>query len=183
MKLRLLLAVVSLLSFASLAGAVTLTIGPGFGGSPNSSDVNLGVTRTAIDLGSPASATGTVTAVHFYWSQAGCANAAKVKFFHRSGNTLTMYAERGPFTPSANDYTTAITAVNVTQGDLIGITRLAACGNVGAFVGITSGPYVEYGSDVGVGAVTARAGNLNGLDEPACSAMMLRWIILLDVRL
>src|SRR6266478_4531096 len=103
---------------ATLFGQV-LTIGPGFGGSPNSSDLAIAATRTDIDLVSPASATGTVVSVHVYWSSAGCTNALKIKFFHRSGNTLTMTAERGPFTPNGGESTLVMSpAVSVQQGDL-----------------------------------------------------------------
>src|SRR5258707_6605730 len=74
-----------------------LNIGASFSGSPNSSDLNVAPTRTDVDLTGPASGTGTVTSVHVYWSQAGCSNAIKIKFFLRSGNTFTMTAERVPF--------------------------------------------------------------------------------------
>src|SRR6185436_6158075 len=86
-SVRVSILVVLLLSSATLVGQV-LTIGPGFSGSPNASDSNVAAVRTDIDLVSPASATGTVTSVHVYWSQSGCTNALKIKFFRRSGNTL-----------------------------------------------------------------------------------------------
>src|SRR5882724_4183688 len=137
-----------LLTSATLFGQA-LTIGPGFGGSPNSSDTAIGPTRTDIDLVSPASGTGTVTSVHVYWSSSGCTNAMKIKFFHRTGNTLTMTAERGPFTPAGGDNTLAMSpAVSVTQGDLIGVARVANCGNAGSFFGFPSAGYVVFGSDV-----------------------------------
>src|SRR5258706_13540602 len=116
-----------------------LTIGPGFGGSPNSSDSATGPVRTDIDLVAPASATGSVTSVHVYWSSSGCTNAMKIKFFHRSGNTLTMTAERGPFTPTGGDNTIAMSpVVPVQQGALIGVARVANCGNAGTFFGFPS---------------------------------------------
>src|SRR4051794_18996389 len=74
-----------------------LTIGPGFSTNPNSSDINFGSTQTDIDLVAPASGTGSVSSVHLHWAATGCTNALKIKFFRRSGNTLTMTAERGPF--------------------------------------------------------------------------------------
>ena len=126
-----------------------LTIGPGFGGSPNSSDSAIAPVRTDIDLAGPASATGSVTSVHVYWSSSGCTNAFKIKFFRRSGNTLTMTTERGPFTSTSNDMTLAMSpAVPVLQGDLIGIARVANCGNPGGFFGITTAGFLAYGSDV-----------------------------------
>lgn len=150
-----------LFSSATLFGQV-LTIGPNFSGSPNSSDSNVAPVRTDIDLVSPASATGTVTSVHVYWSQTGCANALKIKFFHRSGNTLTMTAERGPFTSTTSDLTLTMSpAVAVQQGDLIGVARIASCGNPGSFFGFPSAGYVAFGSDV-TGSVDITAGSLAG---------------------
>jgi len=90
-----------------------------------------------------------VNTVHVYWSQAGCTNAIKIKFFHRNGNTLTPYANLGPFTPATNDNTITLSpAVTVTQGDLIGVARVANCGNPGGLFGIVSTGYVAFGSDV-----------------------------------
>ncbi|HEV7487387.1 MAG TPA: hypothetical protein VGQ65_17080 [Thermoanaerobaculia bacterium] len=126
-----------------------LTIGSSFSGAPNSSDLNIAAVRTDVDLTSPASGTGTVTSVHVYWSQAGCSNAIKIKFFRRSGNTLTMTAERGPFSSVGADNNFAMSpAVPVQQGDLIGVARVANCGNPGTFFGFVSAGHVEFGSDV-----------------------------------
>src|SRR5216684_1901784 len=139
-----------------------LTIGPGFGGSPNSSDSAVAAVRTDIDLAGPASATGTVTSVHTYWSSGGCTNAMKIKFFRRSGNTLTMTAERGPFTPTGGDNTIAMSpAVPVLQGDLIAVARVANCGNAGTFFGFPSAGNVVFASDV-TGSVDITAGFLSG---------------------
>ncbi|MEA2344558.1 MAG: hypothetical protein QOF63_2727 [Thermoanaerobaculia bacterium] len=126
-----------------------LTIGNSFSSSPNASDLNIAATRTDIDLAGPASGTGTVTSVHVYWSQAGCSNAIKIKFFRRSGNTLTMTAERGPFSSvGADNNFTMSPAVPVQQGDLIGVARVASCGNPGTFFGFASAGHVEFPSDV-----------------------------------
>ncbi|HXA18584.1 MAG TPA: hypothetical protein VN380_16440 [Thermoanaerobaculia bacterium] len=139
-----------------------LTIGPGFGGTPNASDSAVAPVRTDIDLVSPANATGTVSSVHVYWSSSGCANAIKIKFFHRSGNTLTMTAERGPFNSSGNDNTLAMSpVVPVQQGDLIGVARVANCGNPGTFFGITTAGNVVFGSDV-TGSVDITTGLASG---------------------
>ncbi len=139
-----------------------LTIGPGFSGSPNSSDSAVGPVRTDIDLVSPANATGTVSSVHVYWSSIGCTNAIKIKFFHRSGNILTMTAERGPFTSSGSDNTLAMSpVVSVQQGDLIGVARVANCGNPGTFFGITTAGNVVFASDV-TGSVDITTGFLSG---------------------
>ena len=152
------------LSFILLLAAVPLfsqlTIGSPFSGSPNASDQNVGPVRTDIDLTAPASGTGTVTSAHVYWSQSGCANAIKIKFFRRSGNTLTMTAERGPFSSVGADNTfTMSPAVPVLQGDLIGVARVANCGNAGTFFGFVSAGHVEFPSDV-TGSVDLSAGTL-----------------------
>jgi hypothetical protein len=139
-----------------------LTIGPGFSGSPNSSDSAVASVRTDIDLVAPASATGTVSSVHVYWSSSGCTNAIKIKFFHRTGNTLTMTAERGPFSSSGSDNTLAMSpAVPVQQGDLIGVARVANCGNPGTFFGFPSAGNVVFGSDV-TGSVDIATGFPSG---------------------
>src|SRR3954466_599515 len=135
-----------------------LTIGAAFSGAPNGSDQNVAPTRTDIDLTGPASGTGTVTSVHVFWSSTGCSNAIKIKFFRRSGNTLTMTTERGPFSSVGTDNNfTMSPAVPVQQGDLIGVARVAACGNAGTFFGFTSAGHVEFPSDV-TGSVDLSAG-------------------------
>lgn len=139
-----------------------LTIGPGWSGSPNSSDSAIASVRTDIDLVSPASATGTVTSVHVYWSSSGCTNAIKIKFFRRSGNTLTMTAERGPFSSVGSDNTFAMSpVVPVQQGDLIAVARVANCGNPGTFFGFPSAGNLVFGSDV-TGSVNISDGFLSG---------------------
>lgn len=141
-----LLAVLLLLVPAPLY-AITLTIGNE--GSANAGDGNIGPTRTDIDLVHPASHTGSVTQAKVYWSSSSCANAFKIKFFRRVGDTLTLTAERGPFTPATNLYTAALTpAVQVQQGDLIGVARLSNCGNAGSITGFPSEGYLQYVGDI-----------------------------------
>ena len=109
--------------------AQTLTIGTNFSGVPTDSDSNSTPVRTVIDSFAPASATGIVTSARVYWSQAGCPNALKVKFFRLGQSSLTMIAERGPFTPTSRDFTVSLSPpVAVQKGDLIGVTRLTNCG-------------------------------------------------------
>src|SRR5947209_6442891 len=126
-----------------------LTIGAAFSGAPNGSDQNVAPVRTDIDLTGPATGTGVVTSVHIFWSQSGCSNAIKIKFFRRSGNTFTMTTERGPFSSvtSDNNFTMSPPAP-VQQGDLIGVARVANCGNAGTFFGFTSGGHMEFPTDV-----------------------------------
>src|SRR5438067_8022066 len=139
-----------------------LTIGNAFSTSPNSSDLTVAAVRTDVDLTGPASGTGTVTSAHVYWSQSGCSNAIKSKFFRRSGNTFTMTAERGPFSSVGADNTFAISpAVPVLQGDLIGVARVANCGNPGSFFGFPTAGFVAFPSDV-TGSVDLSAGTPSG---------------------
>ncbi len=149
---RFFLSLLGALLLALPLSAVTLTVGNDVP-SPNSSDGNVGAVRTDIDLVHPATHTGNVSTAKLYWSASGCVNAFKIKFFRRVGDTLTMTAERGPFTPTANVYTATLSpAVSVQQGDLIGIARVANCGNTGAMTGFPSEGYLQYASDV-IGSV------------------------------
>src|SRR5258708_25150779 len=85
-----------------------------------------------------------------------------IKFFHRSGHTLTMTAERGPFTPTGGDNNIAMSpVVPVQQGDLIGVARIANCGNAGTFFGFPSAGNVVFSSDV-TGSVDITTGFLSG---------------------
>jgi len=137
-----------LLFVVSSAFGQALTIGLQYGGSPNASDSAVATVRTDIRL-APATANGTISSVHVYWSSSPCANVIKIKFFHRTGNTLTPYADRGPFTATTSDNTFTMTpAVNVTQGDLIGVARVANCGNAATLFGIVSTGYVAFAGDV-----------------------------------
>ncbi|HNX49780.1 MAG TPA: hypothetical protein PLS53_04710 [Thermoanaerobaculaceae bacterium] len=100
--------------------------------TPNSSDGNIGVVRTVIDLAHPANATGNLTSATFYWANTGCTNAVKVKVFRRVGDTFTLVAERGPFSPTSSPFTTPLSPpAPVLQGDLIALSRVANCGNAG----------------------------------------------------
>jgi len=151
----------ALLLFSFAALGQSLTIGLTFGGSPNASDNAVAPVRTDISL-APATASGTITTVHVYWSSSGCTNAVRIKFFHRVGNTLTPYEDRGPFTPTGGDSTITLSpAVTVRQGDYIGVARVANCGNAGTLFGIVSTGYVAFGSDV-TGPVDITAGTSSG---------------------
>lgn len=152
----------ALLFFAVTTFGQTLNIGVTYGGSPNSSDSAIAPVRTDVSLG-PATANGTVTSVHVYWSTSGCSNAIKIKFFHRVGNTLTVYDDRGPFSSggSSDNTFTMSPAVNVRQGDLIGVARVQNCGNPGTLFGIVSTGYVAFGSDL-TGSVDITSGSNQG---------------------
>lgn len=141
--------------------AVTLTIGNDVN-VPNASDGAIASIRTDIDLVNPASHSGAVATAKFYWASSSCFNAVKIKFFRRVGDTLTLTAERGPFSPTTNVYTAALSpSVSVQQGDLIGITRIANCGNAGAVSGFPSEGYLQYAGDI-TGSVAMSAGVRQG---------------------
>ncbi len=148
MKPRAVFLFVLMLLVSPLLFGQTLTVGVDIA-SPNSSDSAIAVTRTDISFDNPATATGNVTSVKVYWSSSGCANAFKIKFFHRVGDNLTMTSERGPFSSTSNVMTLTMTpSVAVQQGDLIGVARVANCGNPGSLVGIVDAGYIVYPSDV-----------------------------------
>ncbi|HUJ15202.1 MAG TPA: hypothetical protein VL284_15555 [Thermoanaerobaculia bacterium] len=153
-----------LLGFAAIASAQqdailplnTLRIGNVTNTTPDRSDMGIGsVVHTDIDLNTPATGTGTISNVYLYWNGDTCPNVAKIKFFRRSVDQLTMFAERGPFNLSGSGVIalTLTPAVSVQQGDLIGITQLTQCGSPrGWSPGSKTNGYVEYPGDV-TGAV------------------------------
>jgi len=148
MKARVALLFVLTLLVAPLTFGQTLTMGVDIA-TPNSSDTAIAPTRTDISLDNPATATGNISSVKVYWSSIGCTNALKIKFFRRVGDNLTLINERGPFTSTANPTTLAMTPpVAVQQGDLIGVARVANCGNPGTLVGIVAAGYLVYSGDV-----------------------------------
>ena len=159
--MRKIVTAVALLLLSSAAFGQALTIGLTYGGSPNASDSAIAPVRTDISL-APATANGTVTTVHVYWSANPCSNAFKIKFFHRAGNTLTPYEDRGPFSSTTPDNTITLSpAVTVRQGDLIGVARVANCGNPATLFGIVTTGYVVFGSDVTT-PVDINAGTASG---------------------
>jgi len=116
-------------------------------------DVAGATVRTDISLDNPVTADGTITVVKARWTAAGCTNGIKVKFFRRIGDTLTMIAERGPFTPAAGIATfNLVPAVDVKQGDFIGVARLTDCGSPQAMntgmVNANGYGYLQYDGDV-----------------------------------
>jgi hypothetical protein len=127
--------------------AQTLTVG-NTPTTPNSSDANLGAVRTAVDLTHPANATGSLDTANFSWSTSGCTAAAKVKVFRRVGDNFTLVAERGPFDVSTFSMTVTLSpAIPVLQGDLIGLARVASCGNPGAVSPGYDASFIEVAGD------------------------------------
>jgi len=117
--------------------------------SPNSADPSIATVRTDINLGNPANATGLVESASFSWSAFPCPAEVKIKFFRRQGSNLVFLAERGPFDVTGPLTTVdLLPSVSVEQGDLVGITRLAECGNAGSLTGIVSPGYLVYAGDL-----------------------------------
>ncbi|HEX7192724.1 MAG TPA: hypothetical protein VF381_14245 [Thermoanaerobaculia bacterium] len=116
--------------------------------SPDSGDLAVSATRTDISL-DPATASGVITSVKVYWSNAACSNAFTITFFRRAGDLLIPGSKRGPFSTTSNVMTVELTpAVSVGQGDLIGITRLSDCGNPGTATGVPTAGYLSFDEDV-----------------------------------
>ena len=144
------------LSFVASVASAQITVGV-LPTNLNSSDANFPTPQTDVSLENPATGSGTVNLVSFAWN-ADCSGAVKIKFFRRSGNTLTMIAERGPFdTRSGIRGTTATLspAVNVQPGDLIAITRLQSCGNALAEAGTGTQGYVVLQGDATSGTIAS----------------------------
>src|SRR5207244_2877909 len=83
----------------------------------------------------------------------------KIKFFRRSGNTLTLIDQRGPFSTFAIGRVTQVVPlnppVNVAAGDLIAITRVESCGNALAEAGTGTQGYVVLSGDASSGTIAA----------------------------
>jgi len=152
--MRRLLVVLSL--FVAVAASAQVTVGV-LPNTLNSSDANFPTPQTDVSLENPATGSGVITTVSFGWN-AACTGVAKIKFFRRSGNTLTMFDQRGPFDTSAGRPVQTVTlspGVNVQAGDLIGITRVVACGNALAEAGTGTQGYVVLQGDATTGTVSA----------------------------
>ena len=152
------------LSSATPLFAQLVTVGRAFSGSPNAVDAPVGaVPETDIDLTYPATATGTLTSATVFWASAPCTNGFKIKIFHRSGNTLTLAAERGPFSNTSFSATVILSPpLDVKQGDLIGVARMTSCGLATIFLNVTIDPgFVLFGGDVS-GSVNLSAAIFTG---------------------
>jgi hypothetical protein len=136
------------LVFPRVLAAQTVQIGNNLT-SVNANDIPVASVRTDIDLVQPATAAGTVDSASFFWNTGPCPDEVKIKFFRRQGDTLVFLDERGPFTADELTTTVALTPpVPVQQGDLIGISRLAECGELKTLTGIVSPGYAAYAGDV-----------------------------------
>ncbi|HEX3110880.1 MAG TPA: hypothetical protein VHU41_17405, partial [Thermoanaerobaculia bacterium] len=146
MKIRISAAVFAFLLAAPIAFAAdtAVTVGTDVT-SPNGTDVNTNAIRTDISL-DPATASGPITSVKVYWSEANCANAFYLETFRRRGDLLTPTGERGPFSVTSNVMTIDLSSqvLSVGQGDLIGIVRIGDCGAPGTLSGTSSAGYLSY---------------------------------------
>ena len=143
-------------SFVAAAAVAQISVGV-LPSTLNSSDANFPTPQTDVSLENPATAAGTIDTVTFGWN-ATCNGVAKIKFFRRSGNALTMTDQRGPFDTVAGPRSqTAVMSppVNVQAGDLIAITRVQSCGNALAEAGTGTLGYVVLQGDATSGTVSA----------------------------
>lgn len=124
----------------------------------NSSDANFPTPQTDVSLENPVGAAGVIDTVTFGWN-ATCSGVAKIKFFRRSGTTLTMTEQRGPFNTFVSgrvqQTVTLSPPVAVQAGDLIAITRVVACGNALAEAGTGTQGYVVLQGDAASGTISA----------------------------
>lgn len=106
--------------------------------------------RSYINLTAPAKLSATIRTVTFRIAGGSpivpCANGVKIKFFHRGGNQLFFFAERGPFTVNSNVMKVTLpTAVDVQAGDVIGLTLVHDC-PLGGFVNGPIGQAMKSGA-------------------------------------
>lgn len=141
----------------SAYGQFNVGVGFSYGSAqqPNTTDQALPAVRTEVSL-TAASANGQLDSIHVYWTKVDCVDAFKVKFFHRRGDTLVLYDERGPYASYQNDASTLfVPPISIQQGDLIGVARLNGCGEPGLY----AYPPFPYGS---TGRHLVFAGDVSG---------------------
>jgi hypothetical protein len=110
---------------------------------------------TVVDLTAPSTGVGSIGAVAIRSNRPSCDEGFKLRFFRRSGNTLTSIAERGPF--SLNGYHTTVqfsTPVEVQEADLIGVVALKSCMTVVGQTPVLSAQSVEFAGDVNSASIT-----------------------------
>ncbi len=165
-----LLAFAGFSALSATAAAQVLDMGNSVA-SPNADDLSPSDIRTDVDLVRPATATGTINSATFAWSATPCVSAVKIKVFRRHGSSLAFVAERGPFNVTASPETVTLSpAIDVEQGDLLGIARVANCGNAGTLTGIVSEGYLSYTGDVNTTVAMSGPGVSDGPGILAVSA-------------
>jgi len=125
-----------LIIFAASLAAQPLTVGTQIVDNGGTATITTGGPVTYVNLSAGATATGTVNTATVAWS-ATCSNAFKIIFLRQTFNSVasfTLVASRGPFNAvNGRNEVTLSPAVNVNQGDLIGVVQLqplATCGSV-----------------------------------------------------
>ena len=125
---------------------------------------------TYIDVMHPAIASGAVLRAVVRWVSAPstpCTSAFKLKFLHQTSvvGSFSTVTERGPF-PASNGRNEILLspAVNVAQGDLIGITQLNPPQTCGAVVQYLTNEVVSLAgnSDVAAGSGSSVVGFVTG---------------------
>lgn len=122
--------------FAASLAAQPLTVGTQIVDLGGTATITNGGPVTYVNLSDGATANGTVNKATVAWS-ASCSNAFKIVFLRQSFQSVaafTVVATRGPFNAvNGRNEVTLSPAVNVNQGDLIGVVQLqavATCGSV-----------------------------------------------------
>jgi len=122
--------------FAASLAAQPLTVGTQIVDNGGTATITNGGPVTYVNLSDGATANGTVDKATVSWS-ASCSNAFKIVFLRQTFNSVaafTLVASRGPFNAvNGRNEVTLSPAVNVNQGDLIGVVQLqplATCGSV-----------------------------------------------------
>lgn len=111
---------------------------------------------TFVDLNSEATEDGTIGAVAARFNSNSCPDGFSVKFFRRSGNTLTSFAERGPFTATGSiSLAELVPPVEVKRGDLIGIVSLKSCAPPAGQRAVPSKSAVQFAGNVSSASITS----------------------------
>jgi hypothetical protein len=101
--------------------------------------------QTFVDLTRPASASGTIATAWLGWSASPCPAAVKIKVLRRKAEMLLFVAERGPFDVITNEFGfTSVTLeppIEVSQGDLIGLSRVSDCFGPLIYPNLSPGPH------------------------------------------
>jgi len=147
MRLSPLLLALLLLLVAFTAGAQTIGNYTFLG---NGSALNQDTPYTVVDLNSPATEAGTIGTVSVRSSRFDCTDGFKLKFFRRSGNTLTSIDERGPFSLNGTNTTVQLVPpVTVKRNDLLGVVALDSCMSVAGQTPVLSAEAIQFQGDAG----------------------------------
>jgi hypothetical protein len=136
-----------ILLFAASLAAQPLTVGTQIVEQGHTATITTGGPVTYVNLGSRATATGTVDTATVAWS-GSCSNAFKIVFLRQTFalSQFTVVATRGPFDAVVGRNEVSLSPpVDVREGDVIGVVQLqplAACGTV--LVQAFGSPHIGY---------------------------------------